>query len=218
MRTCCKDVNPRTHRTWNRWERMILCQRCLNRNGDDATTCAKCGSALIPEWVEAARREASSATPGKSPHQASAARETLAPAGFNRDAFPFAPEASPGHLAPPRSSATPARVVVRLILTESGYVFELAGKSEYLLGRRDSQVGLTPDVDLTDWNGAASGVSRRHAVLHVENGIVCIEDLGSRNETVRNNTRLLSGKLYPLSNADIIQLGVISLSVTILEK
>jgi hypothetical protein len=197
---------------------MILCQRCLNRNGDDATTCAKCGSALIPEWVGVARREASSAPQEKPPLQASAARETLAPAGFNRDAFPFAPEASPGHVAPPRSGAKPARVVVRLILTESGYVFELAGKSEYLLGRRDSQVGLTPDVDLTDWNGAASGVSRRHAILHVENGIVCIEDLGSRNETVRNNTRLLSGKLYPLSNGDIIQLGVISLSVTILEK
>ena len=37
---------------------MILCQRCLNRNGDDATTCAKCGSALIPEWIGAVRREA----------------------------------------------------------------------------------------------------------------------------------------------------------------
>jgi pSer/pThr/pTyr-binding forkhead associated (FHA) protein len=101
---------------------------------------------------------------------------------------------------------------------ESGYVFELAGKSEYLLGRRDSQAGLTPDVDLTDWNGAASGVSRKHANLHVEDGVVFIEDLGSRNETVRNNTRLLSGKRYRLSNGDVIQLGVISLAVTILEK
>jgi hypothetical protein len=193
---------------------MILCQRCLNRNGDDATTCAKCGSALIPEWVGTLRREAA---PEKPSRQASAARDTLAPAGFNRDAFPFAPDASPRHLAPPRSGAKPARVVVRLILTESGYIFELAGKTEYLLGRRDSQAGLTPDVDLTDWNGAASGVSRKHAILHVDDGVVCIEDLGSRNETVRNNTRLLSGKLYPLSNGDTIQLGVISLAVTILE-
>ena len=218
MRPCCKEVNPRTHRTWNRRERMILCQRCLNRNGDDATTCAKCGSALIPEWVGAARREAPPATQEKPPLQASAARETLAPAGFNRDAFPFAPEVTPENLAPPRPGVKPARVIIRLILAESGYVFELAGKSEYLLGRRDSQAGLTPDVDLTDWNGAASGVSRKHAILHVADGVVAIEDLGSRNETVRNNTRLLSGKRYPLSSGDVIQLGVISLSVTIVEK
>jgi hypothetical protein len=198
---------------------MILCQRCLNRNGDDATTCLKCGSALIPEWVGVVRREPPQAPARQQPPlRASTARETQAPAGFNRDAFPFAPEVSPGNMAPPRPGVKAARVVIRLILTESGYVFELAGKSEYLLGRRDSQAGLTPDVDLTDWNGAASGVSRKHAILHVEDGVVAIEDLGSRNETVRNNTRLLSGKRYPLSSGDVIQLGVISLSVTIVEK
>jgi len=103
-------------------------------------------------------------------------------------------------------------------LRDNRQPMELAGKTEYLLGRRDSQAGLTPDVDLTDWNGAASGVSRKHAILHVEDGVVSIEDLGSRNETVRNNTRLLSGKRYPLSSGDVIQLGVISLSVTIFEK
>jgi len=198
---------------------MILCQRCLTRNGDDATICAKCGRALIPEWVGAARREPPQAQAQEQPPlRASTARETQAPAGFNRDAFPFAPEVEPENLAPPRPGVKPARVIIRLILTESGYVFELAGKSEYLLGRRDSQAGLTPDVDLTDWNGAASGVSRKHAILHVADGVVAIEDLGSRNETVRNNTRLLSGKRYPLSSGDVIQLGVISLSVTIVEK
>jgi pSer/pThr/pTyr-binding forkhead associated (FHA) protein len=166
----------------------------------------------------AVRRESQAPAQEKPPLQASTARETQAPAGFTREAFPFAPDASPGPVAPPRPGAKPARIVVRLILTESGYVFELAGKTEYLLGRRDSQAGLTPDVDLTDWNGASSGVSRKHAILHIEDGIVSIEDLGSRNETVRNNTRLLSGKRYPLSSGDVIQLGVISLSVTILEK
>jgi hypothetical protein len=195
---------------------MILCQRCLSRNGDNATTCAQCGSPLIPEWLGVMRRE--SPTREQPPLKPSAARETVAPAGFSRDAFPYAADASPAQVAPPRTNATPASIVVRLMLTESGYIFELAGKSEYLLGRRDSQAGLTPDVDLTDWNGAASGVSRRHAILRVEDGAVSIEDLGSRNETVRNKTRLLSNKRYPLSNGDEIQLGVICLSVTLLEK
>jgi hypothetical protein len=195
---------------------MILCQRCLSRNGDDASTCSQCGSSLIPEWVSAVRREATAQE--NLPRRASAARQTLAPAGFSLAALPFATDAAPELAPAPQANAKPARVVVRLMLMESGYVFELAGKSEYLLGRRDSQAGLTPDVDLTDWNGAASGVSRKHANLHVEDGVVFIEDLGSRNETVRNNTRLLSGKRYRLSNGDVIQLGVISLAVTILEK
>jgi hypothetical protein len=223
-RSYSKDVWPYRPQEaaihWNRRERMILCQRCLTRNGDDAATCAQCGSSLIPEWVGAVRREsAANAQDIQTNATPSAARDTQAPAGFSPDAFPFAPDASPGHVAPPpQPSAKPARVVVRLMLTESGYVFELAGKPEYLLGRRDTQAGLTPDVDLTDWNGAASGVSRKHAILHVENGMVSIEDLGSRNETVRNHTRLLSGKRYTLSSGDVVQLGVISLTVTILEK
>jgi hypothetical protein len=164
----------------------------------------------------AVRREAPAQEKARIP--ASTARSTQAPAGFSPEAFPFAPDASPGRAPTPRPGANPAHVVIRLMLTDSGYLFELAGKSEYLVGRRDSQAGLTPDVDLTDWNGAASGVSRRHAILRVENGAVYIEDLASRNETVRNNTRLLSGKRYPLSNGDVLQLGVIALSVTILEK
>jgi pSer/pThr/pTyr-binding forkhead associated (FHA) protein len=171
---------------------------------------------LIPEWIGAVRRESPAQEKARLP--ASTARNTQAPAGFSPEAFPFAPDASPGRVSPPRADAKPVHIVIRLMLTDSGYLFELAGKSEYLVGRRDSQAGLTPDVDLTDWNGAASGVSRRHAILRVENGTVFIEDLGSRNETVRNNTRLLSGKRYPLSNGDVLQLGVIALSVTILEK
>jgi hypothetical protein len=197
---------------------MILCQRCLSRNGDDATTCAHCGSFLIPEWVGAVRREWAPPAQEHSTSPAAKARDTLAPAGFSPDAFPFAPDVSPGRMAPQQPNAKPKHVLVRLMLTESGYVFELSGKPEYLIGRRDSQAGVTPDVDLTDWNGAASGVSRRHAILRVEDGVVSIEDLGSRNETVRNNTRLLSGKRYPVLSGDVIQLGVIALSATILEK
>src|SRR3954451_21078391 len=121
---------------------MILCQRCLSRNRDNAATCTQCGSALIPEWIGAARREAqSSPQEQRAGPAASTARETLAPAGFSPEVFPFAPDSSAGQVAPPRPNAKTARVVVRLMLTESGYVFELAGKSEYLLGRRDSQAG-----------------------------------------------------------------------------
>jgi hypothetical protein len=207
---------------------MILCQRCLSRNADDAATCAQCGSALIPEWVSAVRREASAPmstlreepalaeAPGEKGH-AGPSRDTLAPAGFSPSAFPLAPEVVDGGASPPRSSGKSAGIVVRLMLTESGYLFELMGKSEYLVGRRDSQAGLTPDVDLTDWNGAASGVSRRHAIIHVEDGAAYIEDLGSRNETVRNNTRLLTGKRYPLASGDTIQLGTLTLAITVLE-
>jgi hypothetical protein len=195
---------------------MILCQRCMSRNSDNATTCAQCGSALIPEWVSAARQSAPAQSRSEQIGPPHTARDTLAPAGFSPGAFPFAPDTP---LEPsPRASAGSTRIIVRFMLTESGYVFEVAGKPEYLIGRRDSQAGFMPDVDLTDWNGAASGVSRRHAIVRVEDGTVTIEDLGSRNETVRNKTRLLSGKRYPLANGDTLQLGVIALAVTVIEK
>src|SRR5262249_46484609 len=68
---------------------------------------------------------------------------------------------------------TPQRVRLRLT---NGKAFELKGKAEYLIGRRDLGSNIVPDVDLADWNGAASGVSREHAALYVGPDGVFIED------------------------------------------
>lgn len=113
--------------------------------------------------------------------------------------------------AHPAGVATKWRIRLRLM---NGKAFELAGKNDYVIGRRDPNAP-TPDVDLTDWNGAASGVSRQHAAIHVSSEGVSIEDLESLNETIRNGYRLLPHQRYPLQDGDELRLGSISLLVVI---
>ncbi|HKV86250.1 MAG TPA: FHA domain-containing protein [Ktedonobacterales bacterium] len=105
---------------------------------------------------------------------------------------------------------TPPRIRLRL---SSGKTFELAGKNRYLIGRRDPRRNLTPEVDLEDWNGAASGVSREHAMIYVTPEGVFIEDLESINETIINNCRLLPRQRYPLADGEQLRLGSVTLWV-----
>ncbi len=97
----------------------------------------------------------------------------------------------------------------------TGKTFELAGKSRYVVGRRDPETQSVPDVDLAEFNGAASGVSRVHAAVHVEPEGVFIEDLESLNETIRNGYRLLPRQRYPLGDGDELRMGSITLIVVI---
>ncbi|MGH2486951.1 MAG: FHA domain-containing protein [Ktedonobacterales bacterium] len=119
----------------------------------------------------------------------------------------------------PRSPAqrAPAELLaprLRLRLS-SGKTFELAGKHRYLIGRRDERRGISPEVDLEDWNGAASGVSREHAMIYVTPEGVFIEDLESINETHINNCRLLAGQRYPLADGEQLRLGAVTLYVLV---
>lgn len=116
-----------------------------------------------------------------------------------------------GTQARPDAAATKRRIRLRLM---TGKAFELTGKQRYIIGRRDPN-GEMPDVDLTDWNGAASGISRQHAAIHVSSEGVSIEDLESLNETIRNGYRLLPRQRYPLEDGDELRLGSISLLVVI---
>lgn len=99
------------------------------------------------------------------------------------------------------------------IMLNNGQTFELTGKSQYLIGRRDPRNNVAPDVDLTNWNGAAEGVSRLHVTLYVTPIGVFVEDLESRNETMRNSDRLLPRQRYPIQDGDVLRLGQMTLNV-----
>ncbi len=121
--------------------------------------------------------------------------------------------ATPAHpqQTQPDVAATKRRIRLRLM---AGKTFELKGKQRYVVGRRDPH-GEAPEVDLTDWDGAASGVSRQHLAIHVSSEGVSIEDLESLNETILNGYRLLPRQRYPLEDGDEVRLGSISLLVVI---
>jgi hypothetical protein len=95
-------------------------------------------------------------------------------------------------------------------------IFELVGQSTYLVGRRDVDQQLFPDVDLHDWDGAAAGVSRRHLMIRVIGDVVSIEDLESRNSTILNGYRLFPHQQYPLVDGDEVRMGDITVLVRII--
>jgi hypothetical protein len=168
---------------------------------------------------------ANSAAVAKGPGGLSWIRQTTPPQLQRTDLTPATP--LPAQPRPPAGASTPYKLPpdkqhqldaatrrrIRLRLM-NGKTFELAGKQDYVIGRRDPN-GRMPDVDLADWNGAACGVSRQHATIHVTDGGVLIEDLESLNETIRNGYRLLPRQRYPLEDGDELRLGSISLLVVI---
>lgn len=207
---------------------MIVCQRCLRKNADAASVCANCGSPLMSDWVAAGR-----------PFQGNQTAWPVAPPGTMGEPAPETISRSPfqtagaaGPLAadprwawvetgyerqptPPVASRDPRRPAPRLsIRLPTGESIALVGRTSYLIGRRDSS-GVIPDVDLTDLDGAAAGVSRRHAVIYAMDGAYYIEDLRSHNETIHNRARLVPGQRYLLADGDRLVLGLIELQVAL---
>jgi hypothetical protein len=126
------------------------------------------------------------------------------------------PEPVEANVSPPtaRDPATARSRVIHLQLGRE--VFELSGQNTYLVGRRDVDQNLFPDVDLHNWNGADAGVSRRQLIIRVLGNVFSIEDLESRNSTIVNGYRLFPHQQYPLVDGDEIRMGDITLLVNII--
>lgn len=198
---------------------MVICPQCFHRNPTSAVRCEQCDSPLAPVW-DSSLAERGANTTALSGERAAILTSPVPAEGRRVDAH-RAPTAAGAQVeqvdqAPPAGIASAQIPLARIRLRmDDGTVFDLAGRTTYLIGRRDAQSGLTPDVDLTDMNGAASGVSRRHAAIYVVGNTAYIEDLGSRNETVRNEYRLAPHQRYQLADGDRIRLGTIALAVTV---
>jgi DNA-binding winged helix-turn-helix (wHTH) protein len=99
----------------------------------------------------------------------------------------------------PRPSSRPA-TIVRLTTEDRTITLQ---DGAHVIGR---------DPDAAAWIDSAV-VSRRHAELVVQDGRVTIEDLGSRNGTFVNGTRLTGAS--PLAHGDEVRLGTLRLVVHI---
>lgn len=75
-------------------------------------------------------------------------------------------------------------------------------------GRLDTNRGIIPDVDLTPHDREGK-VSRRHAVIHAEQGKYALEDLGSTNGTFLNGDRLAPKERRALKSGDSVCMGEI---------
>ena len=118
------------------------------------------------------------------------------------------PPALDGAAAPEK----PARQrTARLLLEEGNVVFTLAGTT-MMLGRYDPVTEVQPEIDLSPLDTKRS-VSRRHAVLNERKGTWYLtEEGGALNGTFVNGVKLLQGHGAPLSDGDIVSLGMVRLT------
>ncbi len=106
-------------------------------------------------------------------------------------------------------------VGITIEVLESGRRVPLAleeGK-ELFIGRLDAVHGIFPELDLTNDGGLEHGVSRRHARIHVKNGVCYLEDMDSTNGTFLEDERLTPYLPYELHDGDMIVLGTLRLRV-----
>ncbi|WP_405164994.1 FHA domain-containing protein [Nocardia sp. NBC_01499] len=80
--------------------------------------------------------------------------------------------------------------------------------NDILIGKRSVSQGLTPDIDL-GIAPADVGVSRTHAMIHLDDDALTVTDLGSTNGTsVNGSDELIPAKVpVPLRSGDRIHLG-----------
>jgi hypothetical protein len=82
-----------------------------------------------------------------------------------------------------------------------------------LLGRKDPRLRITPDVDLTDYDGSRKGISRTHAALRIMDESIFLFDMRSANGTYHNGERAEPGQPRLLRDGDRLQLGEMVLTI-----
>jgi hypothetical protein len=109
--------------------------------------------------------------------------------------------------APPAPAPAVSAEAPKLVVEADNTTFDLAGKTEIVIGREDPVSNIYPDVDLTPHGGEEGGVSRLHAKLFVTSGQYLIEDQNSTNFTFVNRQKLAPKTPTPVKDGDEIRLG-----------
>jgi len=87
----------------------------------------------------------------------------------------------------------------------------LVFKDTMVVGRRDADQGVYPDIDLEDQDDGF--ISRRHAVLRRHEGKLVIEDLGGENGTMVDMVAIEPHQLVTLDPGQVVRLGRVGLLV-----
>jgi hypothetical protein len=170
---------------------MISCPNCRHEEISGALFCSECGSRLVAGNLP---------TTQNLPHGSS---DSLT--------FQVRPKSPPA--AVQESVTTQEEAVISLHLVESGQIMNLSGQSGYTIGRAADGQFILPDVDLSNFQAFAQGVSRLHSALKINNQRVYITDLGSSNGTRVNGQKIVANVDFPLNHGDVIALGKFKIQV-----
>ena len=91
--------------------------------------------------------------------------------------------------------------------------------SRILVGRADDADSANDlMLELSQYGGESNGVSRIHAAIHDQDGMVYITDLNSTNGTRINGLLLTPDQPYRLRETDELQFGNLTLILTLLTR
>ncbi len=192
---------------------MIKCAECGYENMDGLDYCDGCGAKLaavageVPAG-EAGAEHAAAETP--------AAPSSEAPTGEIKPPEPAHAEggaAPPAETPPTPPSPPPAESVAQFKARfqvvrggRKGQEFPLEDGNNFI-GRWDPETGSFPEVDLEQDDPEAK-ISRKHALVRIENGQITVEDIGSLNGTyVNRQPRLQPGTPVEIKSGDEIIIG-----------
>ncbi len=111
----------------------------------------------------------------------------------------------------PLDLSLPWVIDVRVVGTPN--TIQVQVRESMLIGRSDADQQVFPEIDLLPFNAFAHGVSRRHAVVEIQDSRLYIKDLGSTNGTHLNGARLKPHEPYRLRHGDQLTLGQMRLQV-----
>lgn len=175
---------------------MIVCPNCHHKELPGALFCSECGARLISLDYLTTQSIKKTNTDNLNETIMEDSKDSIIPNGDI-----FSKQAISSDLA--------------LYLIEAKQTLQLAGRSEFTLGRVAEGQPILPDVDLSPFDAYAQGVSRLHAALKLNKNRVAIMDLGSSNGTRVNGQKIVPHVDYPISHNDQIALGKLRIQILI---
>jgi len=196
---------------------MIKCSECGYENMDGLDYCDGCGAKLAAAAADGSgtgaatetKAEAPAAPAGEKPAGEQPPVEGQPPAEAKPAEAPtgeIKPEAAPA--APPAAVAAPTFKAKLQVVRggRKGQEFPLE-EGNNVIGRWDPETGSFPEVDL-EQDDTEARISRKHALLRIENGKITIEDIGSLNGTyVNRQPRLQPGTPVEVKTGDEVIVG-----------
>ena len=162
---------------------MRTCAACGFENQDEAVNCLKCGKLLNSSLTT---------------HEMVTERNLVVDA--------FIHEIVDVDIEERGTDFFPAGDQLLVVIEKS--TLALFVKSVITIGRKHTQVGINPTIDLTAFGGYQKGVSRRHAEIHLNEGNnLELKDFGSSNGTFLNGTRLTPFQPSKVCHGDRIYFG-----------
>lgn len=105
--------------------------------------------------------------------------------------------------------------VIEFSIPGAPIVAKLKIEGNATIGWADNQADISPDLDLSPWNGKELGVAAQHVMIVPSDDQLMVVDLGSGRPTLLNGKRL-GEKHHILVHGDDLQLGVLHLQVNII--